>query len=146
VLVLSGLRVTHLAAGYLHPAVLTGPVRVSSIDEIERYAGFAPWIPFFRPISTGAGPPSIVVTRRSSIRVDVEWSGDRLLRVTMLGGDLRPDVPAEATKIEGEPDSAVWSEDGMQHALVLRDGLWIRIVTDLPERSARRVAVTLRER
>ena len=145
-LALAGLRLAHVGAGVVYPPALTGRISLGDALDIEHYAGFRPWLPFFRPISTGPEKPEIAVTRRGIVSVEVEWRGDRRLVVTMIEGDEPPPHPADAPGIAGEPESARWTAEDLQHALVRRGPLWILVTTDLPERDAIRVARTLRER
>lgn len=141
--VLLGLRAAHLLVGAVYPASLPGPFLLDSLDDVERYAGFSPHIPFYRPIGLGAGPAEIIVERRPRASSLVRWRGDAFLEILERDGGARPVTPDEAVPLPGLPSTAYWMEDDQLVAVLPAGDHWIRLRTDLSVGELRRIVDTL---
>lgn len=142
--VLLALRLLHLALPLLYPPVLAGPFSLNELAEVERYTGFEPLVPFYRPEVLGSGPVTITARRRPQPQVVVFWQGRRFLYLSERRGGPEPRVSPDARPLPAHPESQWWRE-GRTHRVVWPiDGLWIEIRTDLPEQDLHRLVETLR--
>ena len=138
-----GLRGAHVLVGALNPASLPGPFELDSLDETERYVGFWPHIPFYRPIRLGTGPVEIVAERRPHPTVRVRWQGEASLELTEWAGGYQPEIADTAAPLPKLPKALYWP-DGNHHVAVLKlEGRWIRVRTDLGLVELRRIVDTL---
>jgi hypothetical protein len=140
------LKLGHVGAGVIRPDVVTGAVAVANLDRVERVAGFAPLVPYYRPIGTGIERPEITVTRRELVTVEIAWRSANELRLLEWRGERLLSPPPGAASIAPFEESALWSSGGRVDALVRVEGTWVHLTTDLPERDMRRIVATLRPR
>jgi hypothetical protein len=141
-------RALHLLVPLFYPAVLSGPFSVEEPEEVARYAGFSPLMPFYRPESLGRRPVHITAERRPRPRVTVFWNGARFLVLEeVLDGGRPPrshQVPPGALPFPALEDGARWREGRTLHAAGRRGEVWVEIRTDLGEADLVRIAETLR--
>lgn len=138
------LRLLHLALPLLYPPVLAGPFSLDDLGEVERYTGFEPLVPFYRPEVLGSGPVTITARRRPLPQVLIFWQGRRFLYLAERRGGPQPRTSPDARPLPAHPE-ALWWREGRTHRVVWPlDGLWIEIRTDLPEQDLHRLVETLR--
>jgi hypothetical protein len=139
-----GLRLVHLAIPVFYPQVLSGPFSVDRFEEVERYSGFSPLTPYYRPELLGERAVNITVSRRPEPAVVVFWQGERFLRLTQrLGGPSFP--PGRGARpVPGRPDATWWMEGKTRFVVLDQDGLRLELRTDLALEDTARVVRTLR--
>lgn len=142
-IVFLGLRSGHLLVGAFYPASLPGPFQLDTLDETERYAGFWPHIPFYRPISLGTAPVEIVAERRPHPSIRVRWWGEASLELTEWAGGFRPEIAASAAPLPDLPRALYWSDGDEQIAVLKLEERWIRVCTNLGLVELRRIIDTL---
>jgi hypothetical protein len=138
------LRLLHVGLPMFYPRVLQGPFSVDDFGEVERYAGFSPLVPFFRPQQLGPRPVHVTVYRRPHARVVALWQGERFLYLEQTRGGRPPQVPPDAQPLAVTGGASWWRHGRTRHVVARREGVWVEIRTDLEERDVRRVVETLR--
>jgi len=144
VLLLLALRVVHLGVPIFYPRVLAGPFSLDSFGDIERYAGFSPLLPFYRPEYLGVKPVNITVTRRPYPKAVVFWHADHFLYLAEQQGGQRPPQRMREAPLPGHPEASWWREGETRMVVLQRDGLWIELRTDLSLRDVQRIVDSLR--
>jgi hypothetical protein len=138
------LRILHVGAPMLYPRVLQGPFSLDDIAEVERYAGFSPLVPFFRPAELGSRPVHVTVFRRPAARVVIFWQGEHFLYLAQSRGGEPPPVPPGAEALAVAGGARWWRHGRTRHVVARRDGTWVEIRSDLDARDVRRIVETLR--
>jgi hypothetical protein len=141
--VLGALRGVHLAVPLIFAGTRLGPFEIGSLDEVERRVGFSPLVPAYRPRALGEEFPRLTGARSPYATVVMVWRGERHLAIAERRDGPVPDHPPTSRPLTAVADSLWWSEKGVHHAILQRDGLWISIETDLPAGDLRRLADTL---
>jgi hypothetical protein len=141
--VLGVLRLVYVVVPLIFADLRPGPFELESLDEVERHVGFSPLVPAYRPIALGTEPPRLSGARSPYASVVMVWRGERYLTVSERRGGRAPDHPPTSRPLTAVADSLWWSERGVHHAILRRDGLWVSIETDLPSGDLRRLADTL---
>jgi len=142
--VLIGLRLLHLGVPLVFPNTRSGPIALTSLNDVERRVGFAPLVPAYRPAELGSAPTSLTVSFSPRPTFVIVWQhGDRFLSVTEWRGSAKPDEPPLSRPLDGVDHSSWWMEGDRAHLLLARDGYWIVIETTLPERDLARLADTM---
>jgi hypothetical protein len=141
---LLALRAVHVAVPVLFADSRPGPFALTRLEDVERYAGFAPIVPAYRPEALGTRPAALTVARAPYPTFSVVWRADRYLTLTQRRGGASPPHPATSVELADVPGSRWWWDGGAHHLLLRRDGFWIVIETDLPQRDLARIADTLR--
>ncbi len=137
------LRVVHVAVPLIFADTRLGPFEIGSLDEVERRVGFRPLVPAYRPRTLGEESPRLTGARSPYATVVMVWRGERHLAISERRGGGAPDHPPTSRPLTGVADSLWWSEKGVHHAILQREGLWVSIETDLPAGDLRRLADTL---
>jgi hypothetical protein len=142
--VLGGLRVAHVATPMFFPRTNPGPIVLDDPSDARDVLGRRPWVPSYRPRSLGESPPTAVVVRLPHPQLRLEWAGEHRLTVTETrGGD--PGRPADDARPMPDVEGAWLAREGDATVVTLeRDGLRIRIVTDLPLSDVDRLVRSLR--
>jgi hypothetical protein len=144
--VLVGLRALHVGVPLVVPNPRPGPFDLASLDDVPRYAGFAPLVPGYHPASLGDRPVSIRVWLSPRPTVTIIWTGERTLTLTERRGGDMPDHAPTSRPLTDVPDSAWWQDGARGHLVLKRGDLWIEMDTDLDARDLRRFADTLSAR
>lgn len=138
------LRLLHLVVPVFYPPVLAGPFSLEGFAEVERYTGFEPLLPFYRPEVLGTGPVNVTVRRQPRPQMVAFWLGERMLYLAETRGGPRPYVYPEARPLPDHPEALWWREGRTQRVVLEQDGLWVEIRTDLPQEDLHRLIETLR--
>lgn len=141
--VLGGLRAVHVGVPLFVPNARPGPFTPASLEEVSRYAGFAPIVPAYRPASLGERPASLTVWLSPQPTFAITWSGDHSLSLVQRLGGSMPDHAPISRPLDGYPESAWWQDGPRCHLVLKHDQFWIEISTDLDARELRRFADTL---
>ncbi len=141
--VLLALRVLHLGVPLVVPGTRPGPFAAESLEEARRHLGFAPLVPAYRPVTLGAGPPSLTVTLGPYPTFLAVWRGEHHLTITQRRGGPMPAHPPTSQALTGVADSRWWREGAVHHLVLRRGEFWVVVETDLPWRDLRRLADTL---
>jgi hypothetical protein len=139
-----GLWIVHVTVPIFYPEALRGPFVIENIEEAERYSGYSPLAPFYRPEKLGQRPISITVTRRPHGKVVVFWQGEKFL---YLSQELDSQKQVHRSDRRSFPDhgDTTWWQEGSTHYLQFRkDDLWLEMRTDLSEQEIGRILDTLR--
>lgn len=144
--VLLALRLLHLALPIVYPLSNPGPFVLDRVEQVAPYAGFEPYVPFYRPELLGEAPPRIVVTRVEFAQVTMSWSGQHSLEIVQQLAATRPRVPAAAQPMEGVDEVQWWADGPDTSAMVWRDGVAVALHSDLPREQLRRVILSLKAR
>jgi hypothetical protein len=142
-IVLVALRALHVGVPLFVPGARPGPFTLASLDDVPRYAGFAPIVPAYHPASLGDRPASITVWLSPRPTVAIVWSGEHTLLLTEHQGGEMPNHAAISQPFTDVPDSLWWQDGARCHLVLKRGELWIEMETDLDERDLRRFADTL---
>jgi hypothetical protein len=142
--VVAGLRGVHLLIPTVFPSTRLAPVTVTGFDDVRRLTGFAPVLPAYRPATLGAAPAFMRVAFSPRPTLAIRWSaGEHFLDVTEWQGGREPERPPLSQPLRDVADSFWWTDGPVSHLVVSREGLWIHLVTSLPESELRRFADTL---
>ena len=141
--VLLALRGLHLAVPLFVTNARPGPFELSTIDEVERYAGFAPMLPAYRPISLGERPARLTVWLIPYPTLAINWKGEHSLSLTQRRGGSMPDHPGVTQPLADVPDSQWWQDGPRAHLILKRGDFWFELETDLDARELQRFANTL---
>lgn len=144
IVVLAGLRAVHLAVPAVFPETRPGPIALARLDDARRILGFRPMIPAYHPAVLGAAPTSVTARFSPAPAITAIWDrGGSYLAVTTWQSARRPGTPALAAPLADLANAWHWFDGSHVHALLLRDGGWIEIETNLGEQELRRFADTL---
>jgi hypothetical protein len=144
VIVLSALRVMHLAAPIVFPSTRLGPIEVASLDDVRRLVGFAPMVPAYRPATLGDQPVRVTVVLSPRPTFMIVWQqGDQFLSVTERQGGARPSASLVSKPLLDVAGSEWWMDRDRCHLVLERGAFWIEIETSLPPSELRRFADTL---
>ncbi len=142
--VLLALRLVHVMLPIVYPLSDPGPFVLDRIEQVGRYAGFEPYVPFYRPELLGTAPPQIVVTRVQEAEVTLSWSGRHSLVIKQRPAVAKPRAVAAAERVEGIDDAFWWANGATTEAMVWRSGIAISLRSDLPREQLRRVILSLK--
>jgi hypothetical protein len=138
------LRAVHLAVPLVFPETRLGPLTVTSLEDVRRQVGFAPYVPAYRPAILGAQPSGMTVWLSPAPAFEIVWrGGEHDLVLRQRKGGSKPPHPALGRPMAGVADSTWWVSSGRSYLILLRDGFWIELDTSLPERELKRFADTL---
>ncbi len=140
----AGLWVVHLTVPIFYPEALRGPFVVASIEDAERYCGYSPLTPFYRPEILGRSPISITVTRRPHGKVVIFWHGERFLYLAQEHDEKRDVHRSDRRSFPGHAETAWWREGSAHHLQFRRGDLWLEMRTNLDEIDIGRILETLR--
>lgn len=143
--VLLALRLLHLALPLVYPPSNPGPFVLNRVEQVAAYAGFEPYVPFYRPELLGTQAPRIVVTRVEFAQVTMSWSGRHSLEIVQRLAATRPRVPAAALPMEGVDEVQWWADGPSTSAMAWRGGVAVALRSDLPREQLRRVILSLKK-
>jgi len=143
VVIFGGLRGLHVTVPLFVANARPGPFTPSSLNDVSRYAGFAPVIPAYRPASLGERPSTLTVWLSPRPTFAITWTGEHTMTLVQRRGGPMPDHPPTSQTLAGVPDSEWWQDGPSCHLVLKRGEFWIDITTDLDARELRRFADTL---
>lgn len=141
--VLFGLRAIHIGVPLFVPNVRPGPFILASVDEVSRYAGFAPILPAYRPASLGERPASLTVWLSPYPTFAITWKGEHSLSLIQRRGGPMPDHAGVTYPLPDVADSQWWQDGPRCHLVLKRGEFWFELETDLDARELKRFADTL---
>jgi hypothetical protein len=143
VVIFAGLRGLHVVVPLFVPNARPGPFTPAGLEDVSRYAGFAPVVPAYRPASLGDRPASLTVWLSPRPTFAITWTGEHSLSLIQRQGGSMPDHPPTSQPLSGVPESQWWQDGPRCHLVLKHREFWIEITTDLEPRELRRFADTL---